>query len=71
MSAGTERAEQHQDWRSIQRKRGLEKDAQKGKGWGSKGENDVTDSAEKVFFLRKSKWLRVSNVTEKSREIMT
>lgn len=53
MSAGTERAEQHQDWRSIQRKRGLKKDAQKGKGWGSKGENDVIDSAEKVFFFKK------------------
>lgn len=34
------------------------------------GDNGVTEAEGKVF-LRKSKWLRVSDVTEKSREIMT
>lgn len=36
-------------------------------------ENIMSQKLEKFsfFFLRKSKWLRVSNVPEKSRQIMT
>lgn len=55
--------------RSIQRKRSLKNNVQE-EVWKRTGENDVTE-AEGKKKLRKSKWLRVSNVTEKSREIMT
>lgn len=34
------------------------------------GASDVIEAEEKVF-LRRSKWWRVSNVTQESREIMT
>ena len=64
---------QHQDVRNIQRKRSLKKDAQRGTGGGGggrPGEYNVT-GAEVFFFLRKSKCLRVSNVPEKSRQIIT
>lgn len=36
------------------------------------GEYNVTEAEEEgFFFVRKSKWLRVSNVPEKSRQIIT
>lgn len=38
---------------------------------GGKQEKTITEAVEKKFFLRKSKWLRVSDITEKSKEIMT
>lgn len=72
---GSVGAGQHQDVRNIQRKRSLKKDAQRGTGGGGRGgdlENIMSQKLEKFFlFLRKSKWLRVSNVPEKSRQIIT
>lgn len=60
--------------RNIQEKRSFEEGCpeRNRKGGRTTGENDVTEAVKRgVFFLRKSKRLRVSTVTEKSREIMT